>query len=33
LDLNDEKVYKMIRDGHTTGIFQIEGYGKHWRYC
>lgn len=27
IDLDDPKVFNMIRKGHTTGVFQLEGYG------
>lgn len=27
IDVNDQHVYQMLRDGHTMGVFQLEGEG------
>ncbi|MBI2356853.1 DNA polymerase III subunit alpha [Candidatus Dojkabacteria bacterium] len=27
IDVNDQNVYQMLRDGHTMGVFQLEGEG------
>lgn len=27
IDVNDQKVYQMLRDGHTMGVFQLESEG------
>ncbi|KKR06078.1 MAG: polymerase III alpha subunit protein [candidate division WS6 bacterium GW2011_GWF2_39_15] len=27
IDVNDQNIYQMLRDGHTMGVFQLEGEG------